>query len=287
MTAGKGDRQRPMNRQRWYDGYERAFKMVQQDGKTEPDKLKTTPREYCPYCRKGIDFWTGPDESPCRCQPEFQGFQKIARFNRNMIITEKIDGTNAQVLITEDGKIFSGSRKRYLTPGNDNFGFAAWVIEHREELLQLGPGRHFGEWYGRGIQRNYGLNCRRFSLFNVGRWRKEGYTGCGPEVLFPNPDPTKEDKKRTEVPACCSVVPIICRGPFSPDNVRMALDVLLAEGSAAVPGFENPEGIVIYHTAANCLFKITYENDDPQIRKKPSIKQLTTNILPAPVQSGA
>ena len=35
---------------------------------------------------------------------EFIKFEKIARLNREIIITEKIDGTNAQICITEDGE---------------------------------------------------------------------------------------------------------------------------------------------------------------------------------------
>jgi hypothetical protein len=103
--------------------------------------------------------------------PEFIEFPKMARFAREIIVTEKIDGTNAQVWISDDGTdIRAGSRNRWLTYSEDNFGFAKWVMDHRDELLTLGPGRHFGEWWGSGIQRRYGLDEKRFSLFNVSRW---------------------------------------------------------------------------------------------------------------------
>ena len=88
---------------------------------------------------------------------EFEGFPKIARLSREAIITEKIDGTNAQIYIGEDGQIIAGSRTRWITPDSDNFGFARWGEQHRVELAALGPGRHFGEWWGSGIQRGYGL----------------------------------------------------------------------------------------------------------------------------------
>ena len=64
--------------------------------------------------------------------PDFQKFPKIPRFNRPIVITEKIDGTNAQVFVTFDGLVIPGSRNRYLTLDNDNFGFAIWVAEHEE-----------------------------------------------------------------------------------------------------------------------------------------------------------
>src|SRR5690349_11912868 len=98
---------------------------------------------------------------------EFEAFNKIARLSRNCTITEKIDGTNACIAISDDGKdFFIGSRSRWITPEDDNFGFARWATEHREELLLLGPGRHWGEWWGAGIQRRYGVPEKRFSLFN-------------------------------------------------------------------------------------------------------------------------
>lgn len=36
---------------------------------------------------------------------EFHEFPKIARYSRPIIITEKIDGTNAQICISDDGKV--------------------------------------------------------------------------------------------------------------------------------------------------------------------------------------
>ena len=114
----------------------------------------------------------------------FVEFPKMPRLSREIIVTEKIDGTNAQVYIGDDGTILAGSRTRWITPENDNFGFAAWVRDNTDELLKLGPGSHFGEWWGAGIQRRYGLNEKRFSLFNVARWGEER-------------------------PACCSVVPVL------------------------------------------------------------------------------
>lgn len=79
---------------------------------------------------------------------EFREFPKIARLNRECLITEKIDGTNASILITEDGQFLTGSRTRWITPQDDNYGFSKWAHDHRDELMQLGPGHHFGEWWG-------------------------------------------------------------------------------------------------------------------------------------------
>lgn len=169
---------------------------------------------------------------------EFQPFPKIARLNRECVITEKIDGTNAQVFVAEDGAVIAGSRTRWITPADDNFGFARWVAEHADDLRLLGPGSHFGEWWGSGIQRGYGLQKgeKRFSLFNVARWSDER-------------------------PACCSVVPELYCGPFSTDAVNGMADYLRVAGSKASPGFMKPEGIIIWHEAARLMFKVTLEKD--------------------------
>jgi len=37
-------------------------------------------------------------------------------------------------LRTEDGELYAQSRKRIITPEQDNFGFAAWVQEHKDTL---------------------------------------------------------------------------------------------------------------------------------------------------------
>jgi hypothetical protein len=181
---------------------------------------------------------------------DFTEFQKIARWSRNLVITEKIDGTNAQVWISDDGLMLrAGSRNRWLTLDDDNFGFARWCESHRDELLALGPGRHFGEWWGSGIQRRYGLDEKRFSLFNSGRWHDSD---------------AKDDERvgKTLAPACCHVVPVLLDGPNDQHAIEAVLDILREKGSYAAPGFMKPEGIVIYHCASRGLYKKTLEKDE-------------------------
>ena len=101
---------------------------------------------------------------------KFEPFSKIPRLTRKCIITEKIDGTNAQIYIGEQGEFYIGSRKKWILPEDDNYGFARWALENKEELLKLGVGAHFGEWWGQGIQRKYNMDKKVFSLFNVDRW---------------------------------------------------------------------------------------------------------------------
>jgi hypothetical protein len=189
----------------------------------------------------------------------FTPFNKIPRLNRLCTITEKIDGTNASVCIAHESEVdggygiggshwislvngfyvAAGSRTRWIKPGDDNFGFAAWVRDNTTDLLKLGRGLHFGEWWGQGIQRGYGLAERRFSLFNTARWGDAAVR-----------------------PACCNAVPVIYEGPFRTEATSVALDRLRIAGSQAAIGFMNPEGIVVYHRAANHLFKATIKGDE-------------------------
>jgi hypothetical protein len=190
---------------------------------------------------------------------EFQEFPKMARLSREVIITEKIDGTNAQVLITEDGQILTGSRTRWITPQEDNFGFAKWVEENKQEILKLGVGRHFGEWWGSGIQRGYNLpkGEKRFSLFNVSRW---ALFGNEPQII-PTADPRIE-KYQDVLPECIGLVPILYRGIFDTATVDKVLNDLKTNGSSASKGFLKPEGVVVFHIAANLGFKKTIEKDE-------------------------
>jgi hypothetical protein len=173
----------------------------------------------------------------------FVEFPKISRYNREIVITEKIDGTNAQVYINDTGdRAFAGSRTRWIEPGDDNFGFAAWVKKNEDSLLNLGPGSHFGEWWGGSIQRGYGVSEKRFSLFNVGRW-SDGDGG-------------------TRAPACCHVVPTLAKGNHLDLDIFDIMERLSINGSSAAPGFMKPEGIVIFHTHSSSLFKMTLDKND-------------------------
>lgn len=174
---------------------------------------------------------------------DFVEFPKIARLSRECTITEKIDGTNGCIFIGEDGTFKVGSRTRWLTPETgDNHGFMLWALTNKDELMKLGPGRHYGEWWGSGIQRGYGLQKgeKRFSLFNTYKWS---------DALGLRP-------------ACCSVVPVLFNGLFTSDAAAEALEALAKMGSHAAPGFMQPEGIIVYHHAANLYFKKTLSKDE-------------------------
>lgn len=172
---------------------------------------------------------------------DFVPFPKLSRLFRDCIVTEKLDGTNACVHVPEGGgPLLAGSRTRWITPGKttDNYGFAKWVEQNTDELRKLGTGTHFGEWYGCGIQRGYDLPERRFALFNVARWSDVATR-----------------------PACCGVVPVLFEGLFDTQEVATLLAEFRLVGSCAVPGYMNPEGVVVYHVAAQKSFKVTLDGD--------------------------
>lgn len=194
--------------------------------------------------------------------PPFEGFLKIGRLSREIIITEKIDGTNGLVQVCDDGRLLIGSRSQWLAEivGDqitfaayaksgkpvDNHGFAGWCFSNRDELRKLGAGRHFGEWWGAGIQRGYNIPDKRWSLFNVGKWSDD-----------------------TVRPKCCHVVPTLHTCNFDTAEIQAVMAVLQECGSRAAPGFMKPEGLVIFHAQARVLFKKTFEKDDAGKGREP------------------
>lgn len=200
---------------------------------------------------------------------EFVPFAKIPRLRRGCTITEKIDGTNAQVFITGDANhtpdgavativtthpiaihsVYAGSRNRWLQPGKgtDNFGFAQWVKDNAEVLVKtLGPGRHYGEWWGQGIQRGYGLDYKRFSLFNIKRWADV--------VTTKGFDDARE--------AGLDIVPLMYEGDFSEEAIENCLMELDQFGSYASPSFDGrPEGVVVRMESSGHLYKVLLDND--------------------------
>lgn len=185
---------------------------------------------------------------------EFKAFAKIPRLYSTCRITEKIDGTNACIEVVGDRdsgySVTACSRtRRLVTVGLamepewhqrdakgrpvDNYGFGQWVVNNVIVLTTLGAGRHFGEWWGYGIQRRYDLTEKRFSAF----WR---------------PD---------EAPACVGAVPVLWDGPFDFGILNECLAILGRDGSRAAPGFPAPEGVVVTF-AAGPSFKVIMNGDE-------------------------
>ena len=202
----------------------------------------------------------------------FVAYPKTPRLASPFAITEKIDGTNGAIVIEEEAwgyspaddhpnvlaipageergedgypirqyPVYAQSRNRFVTPQADNYGFAAWVAENAEALVKvLGPGRHYGEWWGHGIQRGYGLTTgdRRFSLFNAHRWDSLVTTDFGLSV----------------VPVLATASDDVWLGNLA-TIVESELIGLRSYGSVAAPGFDRPEGVIVYHSRSSQVFK--------------------------------
>lgn len=182
----------------------------------------------------------------------FEPFPRIGRLKRDCTITEKVDGTNAQIVFDYLGNLLVGSRKREIFPngtegkGNacDNYGFARWAYNNKVELFAyLGPGRHYGEWTGPGIGRGYGLAENRLYLFNT----------------FRHDAPPRELQLLG-----LDVVPVLYQGPFLSDVIDITMQGLHDNGSLIgrdTEHFPNPEGIIIYHHGTRTYAKYTFEHD--------------------------
>lgn len=184
---------------------------------------------------------------------DFETFDKIGRLNRDCTITEKVDGTNGQLLFSPEGELLVGSRTRQIWPEGmegrkacDNYGFALWAYANQEELFAfLGEGRHYGEWAGLGIQRGYSLEKKKFFLFNTGRW---GWL-------------RRTDHDLLEIGL--TVVPSLYEGPFTTGHVNTAVQFLRDEGSAVNNDvyFDRPEGVIVWHHGTRTYSKVTLEGD--------------------------
>lgn len=190
---------------------------------------------------------------------EFKSYNKIRRLeNANMTITQKLNGTNALVVVFTNEKgeldLKTGSRTRWITPEDDNFGFSKFVHDNKEEFIDLlGEGWHYGEWIGPGINSGEGLDRRKFVLFEWYRFVD------------------------AEFPPNTMTVPVLYKGSFDSVKIQEVLGNLKAQGSALVPGFMRPEGIVI--DVDGKKYKAVFEAEETGWRK-PSLHPKEVNKEP-------
>lgn len=167
---------------------------------------------------------------------EFKAWDKIPRENPfKATITEKMDGTNACIIIADGEIVGVQSRKRLITVDDDNYGFAGWVDRNKDDLVNLGDGYHYGEWAGLGIQKNpHNLDEKKFFLFNTFRW---------------NPDNPNR-------PKCCEVVPVLFQGEIDSATIPDALQLLQDDATPE----QKPEGVVVYYHAFRKYTKHTIKS---------------------------
>lgn len=160
-----------------------------------------------------------------------------------------VHNSNAQIFIEKfngDDQIFqikAGSRTRWLTPDDDNYGFCKWVRANHEELIdKLGEGRHYGEWAGPGINTGEGLSEKNFIIFNYRRF---------------------QDK---ELPQNVLRVPVLYTGRISLEKINEVMAELKETGSRLVPGYMKPEGIVVEFDGT--FYKNVFDDEEVQWNRK-------------------
>jgi len=96
----------------------------------------------------------------------------------------KLDGTNAAIRI-KDGEVKVQSRSRFITPEDDNYGFATWVYKNMGFFTSIPVPSNvdfcvYGEWAGKGVQRRTSVSKvdRKFFPFAI----------VQEALIFTNPD---------------------------------------------------------------------------------------------------
>lgn len=191
---------------------------------------------------------------------DFKPFPKIEQLKKQkMEITQKVHGSNAQIVITEGGDLLTGSRNRWITVEDDNFGFAGWAQANKDALVAtLGAGTHFGEWAGPGINSGEGLSEKTFILFDTRR-------------------------KDQPMPKGMCVVPVLYSGRIDFARVELTMQDLKENGSKLVPGFMRPEGIVV--TIGGVRYKHVFDAEDTgwknaPTKEKKDVPDVTTYLQP-------
>lgn len=210
---------------------------------------------------------------------EFKSFEKVKQVGELfMKVTQKIHGTNAQIYIYEytsmNGEthepkigIKAGSRNRWIYPADDNYGFAAFVEENREALINfLGVGLHYGEWAGPGINSDEGLTQKTWVLFDPWRYKAT---------------------KLEDYPPCVIPVPVLYVGAISMDAIDSIMKDLKINGSKLSPGFMQPEGIVI--SVNGTRYKKVFSSEETawksiEKKEKVRIEEIDFNYLCQPLR---
>jgi hypothetical protein len=194
---------------------------------------------------------------------EFKAFPKMPRVNNTPVfISQKLNGTNACIHIYSDNtnalQIKAGSRNRWLTIEDDNFGFAKFVSERAHQLIEaLGEGTFYGEFVGPGINSSEGLKTKQLFLFDTHRLDR-------PEIVskFPND---------------VGLVPILWKGSLDTMDLLRITKELKINGSKLVPGFMGVEGIVINILGFGRI-KFVFEAEETQWRSAEKKTSVTTSL---------
>jgi hypothetical protein len=117
----------------------------------------------------------------------------------------KLHGTNAAIVMNQDGSFYCQSRENVITPEKDNAGFAAWAHKtastlptpyDQARLDECGMsnlkaiGVYFGEWCGGSIQAGVALNQlpKMFVIFGLKSISGDESTWVDPSWMVDQPE---------------------------------------------------------------------------------------------------
>lgn len=205
---------------------------------------------------------------------EYHGIQKMTYRAK-----VKLHGTNAGIRIVSQ-RLFPQSRSRVLTPKEDNYGFAAWVLQHRDYFAELPNGTLYGEWFGQGIQSKVAASRVKGKHFAPFQFRFPNGTCVNePQILMP----------LLEMPLTCHPLPWLGDAfvvDFRNPDLAKA-EALMAQVEAVDPfirdtfGIEGlGEGIVCYPTNGmfDLMFKVKGKEHRVQRHEKTNRIQLTPEV---------
>ena len=171
----------------------------------------------------------------------------------------KLHGTNAAVRIDSNGRIQAQSRKRDITPEDDNYGFAAWIEDKREFFESLATFENiiiFGEWAGAGVQDTDAVNKLDHKAFFP-------FAVQSDDVLHTDTD--------------------ILNDVFGNTHLAMPDDIHIVPHLAYVTiNFSDPESVQYAVNMVNDLVE-QFEKVDPYIANKFGIKEPGEGVVGAPI----
>ena len=128
---------------------------------------------------------------------DFNRYQHIERIGTDEVegiefgecyIFYKIDGTNGQVYLDDEGNIAAGSRNRVLTLDNDNADFYQYVLQNeriKNYLAKHPDHRLYGEWLVPHSIKTYRDDAwRRFYIFDIALHKDDGTEELIPYNLY-------------------------------------------------------------------------------------------------------
>lgn len=157
-------------------------------------------------------------------------FAEAFKVGEHITITEKIDGANASIAVSEDGKLIAFSRRNELTPESNLQGFYEYVQSLDPTMISCVLGTRyifFGEWLVKHTIKYPQEKMKQFYVFDVWDTEIEQYI------------PWEQAKQMAEF-CGLKMIPVFYDGPFTSWE-----HVYSFVGKTEMGGEPTGEGVVI------------------------------------------